>query len=116
MNAVFGRCIIGRNASFGEEFVIVHSHGVVINSSVIGGRGIIVEHQVTIGEEKGQSPVLADRVFIGAGAKLIGGITIGNDTKIGANAVVNTDVPDGATAVGVPARIIQAEDQKSESS
>lgn len=105
LNSFFGRCIIGRNARFGERFVLIHSYGIVINSSVVGGNDVRLEHLVTIGAEKEKSPVLGDRVFVGAGAKIIGGVRIGNDTKIGANAVVNIDVPDGATAVGVPAKI-----------
>jgi len=101
-----GGCIIGRHASFGPRFVLIHSQGVVINSSVRGGEGIFLEHQVTIGAEQGKSPVLGNEVFVGAGAKLIGQIHIGNHVRIGANAVVIRDVPDHATAVGVPARTI----------
>ncbi|MDD4869235.1 MAG: serine acetyltransferase [Kiritimatiellae bacterium] len=104
LNAFFGRCIIGRGAQFGPAFVMIHSYGVVINSSVKGGSNIKLEHAVTIGAEKSESPVLGDNIFIGAGAKIIGGIKIGNNVKIGANAVVVDDVPDGATAVGIPAK------------
>ena len=107
LNGFFGRCIIGRNAWFGPGFVIVHSYGVVINTSVRGGRNIRLEHGVTIGAEKGQSPVLGDDVFVGAGAKILGGVRIGDHAKIGANAVVLEDVPDHATAVGIPAKVIQ---------
>ncbi|MFU8780774.1 MAG: serine O-acetyltransferase [Kiritimatiellia bacterium] len=103
---LFGGCIIGRNASFGPRFVLIHSIGVVINSSVKGGEGVFLEHQVTIGAEQERSPELGDHVFIGAGAKIIGNVRIGNHTRIGANAVVLADVPDYATAVGVPARNI----------
>ena len=106
LNVVFGRCIIGRNAEFGSGFVLIHSYGVVINSSVKGGSNVMIEHQVTIGAEKGKAPVLGNNVFIGAGAKIIGGIRIGDNTRIGANAVVVDDVPDGATAVGIPAKIV----------
>jgi serine O-acetyltransferase len=106
LNAVCGHCIIGRGADFGEGFVLVHSLGVVINTSVRGGKRVVIEHQVTIGAEKGQSPQLGDDVFVGAGARILGPVHIGNRTRIGANAVVLTDVPDGATAVGVPARVI----------
>ena len=99
-------CIIGRNATFGPRFVLIHSIGVVINSSVQGGEDVYLEHQVTIGAEQNQSPVIGNHVFIGAGAKLIGPIRVGNHTRIGANAVVCKNVPDYATAVGVPARNI----------
>jgi serine O-acetyltransferase len=74
---------------------------------VRGGSGIKIEHQVTIGAEERMSPVLGDDVFIGAGAKVVGGCRIGNHVRIGANAVVIKDVPDGNTAVGIPARNIQ---------
>ena len=108
MNVVFGQCIIGRRAQFGPEFVLVHSQGVVINSAARGGRRVVVEHQVTIGAEKGEAPVLGDNVFVGAGAKILGGVRIGSDVRIGANAVVVDDIPDHSTAVGVPARVVNA--------
>jgi serine O-acetyltransferase len=110
INTIFGACIIGRGAEFGEEFVLIHSQGVVINGSVVGGDRVYIEHQVTVGAERGASPVLGSDLFIGAGAKVIGAVSIGDGARIGANAVVTKDVPAGATAVGVPARIIAAAD------
>ena len=107
LNAITQGCIIGRGAEFGPGFVLIHSHGVVINGQVHGGAGIHVEHQVTIGADRRRSPRLGDHVFIGAGAKVIGAVTIGSYSRIGANAVVVSDVPDHATAVGVPARIVR---------
>lgn len=106
LNTIFGNCIIGRGAEFGAGFVLVHSTGVVINGAVRGGRDIKIEHQVTIGAERGLSPVLGDDLFIGAGAKIIGAVRIGSHSRIGANAVVIKDVPEYVTAVGVPARYI----------
>jgi len=108
-NSFLSQAVIGRGAQFGPGFVILHSTGIVINSRVQGGRNLFIEHGVTIGEEKGGVPILGDNIFIGAGAKIFGEIRIGNRTRIGANAVVIRDVPEGATAVGVPARIIQKE-------
>lgn len=107
VNAFFGHAIIGRGADIGPGFVLLHSIGVVINSSVRAGRNLVVEHGVTIGAEKRLSPILGDNVFIGAGAKVIGDVRIGSDVRIGANAVVTTDIPDGATAVGIPARVVR---------
>lgn len=107
LNAVFGQCIIGRGARFGPGFVLIHSQGVVINGAVRGGSHVYIEHQVTIGAEKGLSPVIGDRVFIGAGAKIVGPVTIGDGARVGANAVVVKDVPAGATVGGVPARILR---------
>lgn len=108
LNAVLCNCIIGRGAEFGPRFVLIHSTGVVINGAVRGGDGVYIEHQVTIGAERRQSPILGNDVFLGAGAKVIGAVTIGDGARIGANAVVLQDVPPGATAVGVPARIIDS--------
>ena len=107
LNAILCNCIIGRGAEFGPGFVLIHSVGVVINGAVRGGCSIYIEHQVTIGAESRQSPTLGDDVFIGAGAKIVGRVAIGDGARIGANAVVLHDVPPGATAVGVPARVIE---------
>jgi serine O-acetyltransferase len=107
LNVVCCRCVIGRGAEFGPEFVLVHSDGVFINGEVRGGRGIKIEHQVTIGAQGRLNPILGDGVFLGAGCKIIGGVRIGNHAKIGANAVVVHEVPDHCTAVGVPARILR---------
>lgn len=107
LNTLFGQCIIGRGVTFGPGFVLIHSQGVVINTAVHGGGRIRIEHQVTIGAEKGAAPVLGDDIFIGAGAKVIGGVRIGSGVKIGANAVVVQSAPDGATMVGVPAKAIE---------
>lgn len=110
INAICCQCIIGRSADFGPGFVLIHSQGVVINSNVRGGRQIFIEHQVTIGAEKNQTPILADNIFIGAGAKIIGPVRIGKFSRIGANAVVVHDVPDGATVGGIPARVLRQRD------
>ena len=67
----------------------------------------MIMQQVTIGElSDGLAPVIGSRVYIGAGAKILGKVIIGNGVRIGANAVVLCDVPDNSTAVGIPARII----------
>jgi serine O-acetyltransferase len=107
LNTMCCNCIIGRGAEFGPEFVLIHATGVVINGTVRGGSNVLIEHQVTIGAERRQSPTLGNGVFIGAGAKLIGSITIGDGARIGANAVVLQDIPAHATAVGIPARVVR---------
>ncbi|MDT0603814.1 serine O-acetyltransferase [Thalassotalea castellviae] len=106
LNRVINGCVIGAGAKFEPGFVIMHPVGVVINSKVTGGHSIVVESGVVIGDEKGQAPVLGENIFIGAGAKIIGGVTIGNNVKIGANAVVVKDVPDNVTVVGIPAKVV----------
>jgi len=109
INAFFCGCIIGRGAEFGPRFVLIHSQGVVINGGVVGGSDVRIEHQVTIGAERRRFPVLGDDVFLGAGAKILGALTIGDRVRVGANAVVLTDVPADSTAVGVPARVVRRE-------
>src|SRR5208283_1234416 len=107
LNAVFCNCIIGRGAEFGPGLVLIHSTGVVINGNVRGGTNVHIEHQVTIGAERRQSPVLGCDVFLGAGAKVLGAVTIGDGARIGANAVVLNDIPPHCTAVGIPARVVR---------
>jgi serine O-acetyltransferase len=111
LNTMFCGCIIGRGAEFGPGFVLIHSLGVVINGTVRGGTGVKIEHQVTIGAEKRQSPVLGDGVFIGAGAKIIGPVTVGEGARVGANAVVVADVPRFSTVVGIPAKVVRADNR-----
>ncbi|MCB5197350.1 serine O-acetyltransferase [Deefgea salmonis] len=93
----------------GRRLRIDHFGGVIISGDTIIGNDVILRHGVTLGlRHEGQSgaPTLGDRVEVGAGAKILGAIKIGNDAKIGANAVVLQDVPCGAVAVGIPARIL----------
>jgi serine O-acetyltransferase len=111
LNRVINGCVIGAGAKFQQGFVIMHPVGVVINSKVSGGNNIVIESGVVIGDEKGQAPRLGSNIFIGAGAKIIGGITIGDNVKIGANAVVVKDLPSNVTAVGIPAKVINRGDQ-----
>lgn len=107
INTSFCNCIIGRGAEFGPGFVLVHAIGVVINGSVRGGTNVKIEHQVTVGAERGQSPVLGSDIFIGAGAKIIGPVHVGDGARVGANAVVVDDVPPHSTVVGIPARVVR---------
>ena len=101
---------IGVSAKIGRRLIIEHSGCIVIHGNAELGDDCIVRQGVTIGNKRMDdpfgAPVIGDRVSIGAGAKLLGRIHIGNDVEIGANAVVLDDVPAGALAVGIPARII----------
>ena len=92
----------------GRRLVIEHVGGIVISGDAVFGDDCILRNGVTVGlrnrKQRG-SPRLGDRVDIGAGAKLLGPIRIGNDVAIGANAVVLCDVPDNCIAVGIPAQV-----------
>ena len=94
----------------GRRFRIDHFGGIIISGDAIIGDDVILRHGVTLGlkhEGERGAPRLGHRVEVGAGAKILGNIQIGDDAKIGANAVVLIDVPAGAIAVGIPAKIIQ---------
>jgi serine O-acetyltransferase len=97
-------------ARIGRRFFIDHGMGVVIGETAEIGDDCTLYHGVTLGGTswaKGKRhPTLADQVVVGAGAKILGPITIGTAARVGSNAVVVKDVPPGATAVGIPARII----------
>lgn len=107
LNSVCCNCIIGRGADFGPRFVLIHATGVVINGGVRGGSGVHLEHEVTIGAEKREAPRLGNDVLVGAGAKIIGSVTVGDGARVGANAVVVHDVPAHTTVVGIPARVVR---------
>ena len=108
LNSAFGNAVIGRGADFGPGFVLFHSNGVVINKSVRGGSNVHLHHEVTIGGDvAGNAPVLGCNIDIGAGAKIIGGVTIGDGARVGANAVVVHDVAAGSTVVGIPAKPVR---------
>lgn len=116
LNCVFCSCIIGRGADFGPRFVLLHSQGVVINAHVRGGSDIFLEHQVTIGAERNQSPMLGNDIYVGCGARILGDLTIGDGARIGASAVVIDDVPPGATVVGPAARVVRLRGETGEAS
>lgn len=108
MELLFGVAIRART-EIGPGFYIGHVGLIRIHPDVIIGKNCSLTHGVTIGTQglgiKGV-PIIGDNVFIGCGAKILGPVKIGNNVKIGANAVVVTDIPDNCTAVGVPAKII----------
>jgi serine O-acetyltransferase len=92
----------------GRRFLIEHFGDVIISGDTVIGDDVIVRNGVTLGLKRtGEpgAPMIGNRVDIGAGAKVLGPIHIGDDVAIGANAVVITDVPANSLAVGVPARI-----------
>lgn len=105
-------------ATIGHRVFIDHGMGVVIGETAIIGDDCTLYHGVTLGGttwNKGKRhPTLENGVVIGAGAKVLGPITIGAGAKIGSNAVVVKDVPANATAVGIPARILEEEKAKAD--
>ena len=98
-------------ANIGRRVFIDHGGGVVIGETAIIGNDVIIYQQVTLGgvsTSKGKRhPTLEDGVVIGAGAKILGNITIGENSKVGANSVVVKNVPSDSTAVGIPARVLK---------
>lgn len=95
--------------AIGRRFRIEHVGAIVIHGDTVFGDDVIIRQGVTTGVRntgRQAAPKFGSRVDIGAGAKILGAITIGDDVVIGANAVVIEDVPSNAIAVGVPARII----------
>jgi len=97
-------------ATIGRRFFIDHGMGVVIGETAEIGDDVTLYHGVTLGgtswKEGKRHPTLGNGVVVGAGAKILGPLTIGDNAKIGSNAVVVKDVPAGATAAGIPARVL----------
>lgn len=105
-------------AKIGKRFFIDHGMGVVIGETAIIGDDVLLYQGVTLGGtglEKGKRhPTIGNNVVIGGGAKVLGNITIGENSYIGANAVVIKDVPPNSTVVGVPGRITKQDGKKIE--
>ncbi len=99
-------------ASIGRRCFIDHGMGVVIGETTEIGDDVLLYQGVTLGgtgKEKGKRhPTIGDNVVIGTGAKILGNITIGSHTKIGAGSVVIRSVPDNSTVVGVPGRVVRS--------
>lgn len=103
----------------GRRVFIDHGTGVVIGETAEIGNDVLIYQQVTLGGvnlEKGikRHPTLEDGVVVGGGAKVLGNITIGKNSKIGANSVVIHNVPEESTAIGIPARVIEKGKDKSQ--
>ncbi len=125
----FGRWLTGieihPGARIGKRLFIDHGMGVVIGETAEIGDEVTLYHGVTLGgispaEESDRQrnqkrhPTLARGVIVGSGAQILGPITVGEDARIGANAVVTRDVPAGCTAIGIPARLIACKDPEAQ--
>lgn len=102
-------------AKIGKRFFIDHGMGIVIGETAEIGDDVSMYHGVTLGGttwNKGKRhPTLKNNVLVGAGAKILGPITVGENARIGSNAVVSKEVPDGATVVGVPGHVVVKKDK-----
>jgi serine O-acetyltransferase len=97
----------------GRDIYMPHPYGIIIHSKTIIGQHVTIMQQVTLGGGKlgiNEAPVIEDYVYIGAGAKVLGNVHIGQQAVIGANAVITRDVPAGATVVGAN-RMIKTENE-----
>lgn len=103
-------------AQIGEGFFIDHGHGVVIGETAIIGNNVTLYQGVTLGgtghETGKRHPTIEDNVMVSSGAKVLGSITIGENSKIGAGSVVVSDVPSNSTVVGVPGKVIKRDGER----
>lgn len=115
-NAITGADLLP-GSDIGDGLLMRHPTGVVIGAGVQLGANCTILQNVTLGERRVSAdsdhlyPTLGNRVSVGAGAVILGGITVGDDVVIGANSVVTTDLPSGCVAVGSPARAIVNRDR-----
>lgn len=111
MGRFFTGIEIHPGAQIGEKFFIDHGMGVVIGETSVIGDNVVLYQGVTLGgtslQKKKRHPTLGNNVVIGAGAKVIGAITIGDNSKVGSGSVVISSVPPHTTVVGVPGRIVE---------
>ena len=98
-------------ATIGRRFFIDHGMGIIVGETAVIGDDVLLYQGVTLGgtgnETGKRHPTLGDRVVVGAGAKVLGNIHIGSDTRIGANSVVLSDVPAHSTVVGIPGKVVR---------
>jgi len=116
ISGIFSSIDIHPGADIGRRVFIDHGVGVVIGETAIVGDDVLIYQGVTLGgvnlDRIKRHPTIENNVVIGAGAKVLGNITIGKNSKIGANSVVIKDVPPNNIAVGVPAKIFKKDSEK----
>lgn len=119
MISAFSRWVTGveihPGAVIGKCFFIDHGMGIVIGETAVIGNDVRIFHGVTLGgrgDERGKRhPTIEDGVLLSAHVQVIGNVTVGKNAKIGASAVVLEDIPEGVTAVGIPAKIVKTKDE-----
>ena len=120
---VFTAIEIHPAAQIGRRFVIDHGTGVVIGETSIIGDDVTLYHAVTLGGiapsvdshtqvNRKRHPTIGNGAIVGSGAQILGPIPVGENARIGANAVVTSDIPPGVTAVGIPARVVMPKDKR----
>ncbi|MGL5009451.1 MAG: serine acetyltransferase [Paracoccaceae bacterium] len=109
--SLMAQCDVPLNLTVGGGLLLPHPNGIIIHRDAVIGPNCLIFQQVTIGTNGKGVAVIGGHVDIGAGARIIGPVRIGDHAKIGANAVVTRDVPAGAVAVGVPARVLEADER-----
>lgn len=116
LSRMFTNVDIHPGATIGKRLFIDHGLGVVIGETTIIGDDVTLYHGVTLGgttwNKEKRHPTLGNKVLVGAGAKVLGNITLANDVRVGANSVVVKDVPPCCTVVGIPGKIIQRKGAK----
>ncbi|MGN7438221.1 MAG: serine O-acetyltransferase [Alcanivorax sp.] len=118
VSRIFTGIEIHPEANIGKNFFIDHGTGVVIGQTAVIEDNVTIYHGVTLGGvgkvgavNGKRHPTLKEGAIVGSGAQVLGDITIGVHAKIGSNSVVTSDIPDGATAIGIPARVIGGDDK-----
>ena len=113
---MFTQIDIHPGATIGRRFFIDHGCGVVIGETAEIGNDVTLYHGVTLGGVSWNAgkrhPTLCDGVMVGAGAKILGPVIVGQRARIGANSVVIHDIPESVTVVGIPGRVVLPEDQR----
>jgi len=111
---IFFHAAVKPEADIGPGLYVGHTGAIRVNPKTKAGKNLSIGTGVILGERglgRGGAPQIGDNVYFGVGCKILGAVRIGSNVKIGANAVVVKDIPDGATAVGIPAKVIKVESE-----